>query len=275
MEYKKPVLIVTALRAEANPLIEHFGLQPVKNSHVKLYQKDSIRLLIFGLGKKKADASVTEFLNIFPVEYLLVNIGIAGGNPKVTDIGDMYAVHRIHDESSGREWFPDMLIKHELKEMSITTVESAVTDGAGSFTGLVDMEASAVFESAVKSIPSHRMVFLKIVSDTMDESEFSGIDVPALIESHLSEIERIIRLYQHSGIWNEPILEGHELSQLSAGINTMKLTATQSEELHRLAEGKKLRSGNVDKLWPMMEHPPESKKERNDRFEQIRQFLSS
>jgi len=275
MESEKPVLIVTALRAEANPLIKHFGLQPVKKSHLKLYNNSDVSLLICGLGKKKASASVSEFLNDFPDEYLLVNVGLAGGNPKIAELGEMYVVHKILDELAKRDWFPDILIKHDLKEFSVTTVEEAVSGGAEAHESLVDMEASAIFESAVKSIPAHRMVFLKIVSDSMDESEFSGIDVPALFEAHLSEIERIIRLYQHSDIWNEPILEEYELNQLFAGIKTMKLTATQSEELHRLAEGKKLRSGNVDNLWPMMDRPPEFKKERNDRFEQIRQFLSS
>ncbi len=275
MESKKPVLIITALKSEAKPLIEHYDLKSDTESQFRVYQKDSITLLICGLGKQKASESVSEFLQEFPTDYLLVNVGIAGGNPETTKIGELYLIQKITDEHTKREWFPDVLLKHGLKTSELTTVDTAVTNGSAGFKNLVDMEASALFEAGIKCIPAHRMVFLKIVSDAMDEAAFSGIDVSALIEDKISEIDSIIQIYQNADVWNSPILNDGERENLSAGTRTMKLTATQGEELKILAEGKKIKSGDLTDLWPKMEFQSQSKKERNDRFEQIKQFLSS
>lgn len=275
MKLQHPVLIVTALKSEAKPLIANYSLNPVKESHLTLYQKNAFSLLICGVGKQKASESLTAFLQDYPDEYLLVNVGIAGGNPETTKIGELYVIHKIIDENSKREWFPDILLKHGLKTSELTTVENAVTDGSAGFKNLVDMEASALFEAGIKCIPAHRMVFLKIVSDAMDEAAFSGIDVSALIQKPLSEIDSIIQIYQNADVWNSPILNDAETEKLSAGTRTMKLTATQDEELKILAEGKKIKSGDLTDLWPKMEFQSQSKKERNDRFEQIKQFLSS
>lgn len=270
-----PVLIVTALKSEAKPLIEHYGLKSDTESQFRVYQKNSITLLICGLGKQKASKSLTSFLKEYPDEYLLVNVGIAGGNPKTTKIGELFVIHKITDKNSEREWFPDILLKHGLKTSELTTVDTAVTNGSAGFKNLVDMEASGLLEAAIKYIPPHRMVFLKIVSDSMTESEFSEIDVTALVQTQLSEIERIIQIYKNAKLWNSPILNDAELEKLASGIKTMKLTATQVEELKILTEGKKIKSGDLTDLWPKMEFQSQSKKERNDRFEQIKQFLSS
>ena len=87
-----------------------------------------------------------------------------------------------------------------LKTSELTTVENAVTDGYGEYENLVDMEASALFEAGIKCIPAHRMVFLKIVSDAMEASEFSAINVDLLVRKNISEIARVIQLCLKSNI---------------------------------------------------------------------------
>ena len=99
-------------------------------------------------------------------ETIIINIGIAGGENNKTKIGSMYCYEKIIDDETGNIFLPDILIKHNLEEITLTTVQNSVTNESSKYTGLVDMEASTIFELFSSYITSHRLVFLKIVSDT-------------------------------------------------------------------------------------------------------------
>jgi len=122
-------------------------------------------------------------------------MGIAGGNSDITEIGSLYIVNKITDEKNGNIWLPDIMINHGLKELSLTTVSKGITDGGKQYDGLVDMEAAAIFETAVKRIPAKRMVFLKIVSDHMDKVLDKPEQVIPSVQNQLLGIHRISDLF--------------------------------------------------------------------------------
>ena len=64
-----------------------------------------------------------------------------------------------------KHFFPDILANSAIAEHSITTVNQSVSNGARSYTTLVDMEASAIYQACIKRVETHQISFLKIVSE--------------------------------------------------------------------------------------------------------------
>ena len=87
------ILLLTALKAEAKPIISNFNL--IKDDASNIYSNENIFLFIIGVGNKK----VLERLNSFVLNYdqwyktIIINIGIAGGNQSETKLGEIYRVN--------------------------------------------------------------------------------------------------------------------------------------------------------------------------------------
>ena len=122
-------------------------------------------------------------------QMVIINIGIAGGNPKNTILGEIYLIRSITDDESHELVFPDRLENHSFNEIELTTVSKGVKDYGKQFDGLVDMEASVIYEVMTKKISPYRMVFLKVVSDHMDSADWTSIDATGLIVKHLNSIK--------------------------------------------------------------------------------------
>ncbi len=191
------ILYITALQAEARPLIEFYQLEKKQlNEKLFYFQKDEIVCFTTGVGVNNVYKRLPVLLkNIDCKNTFLINMGIAGGNSDITKIGSLYIANKITDEENGKIWLQDSSIKHGLEELSLTTVSKGVTDGGIQYDGLVDMEAAAIFKTAVKQLPTQRMVFLKIVSDHMDIVSDKPEQVIHLVQNQLSEIHRITDLF--------------------------------------------------------------------------------
>lgn len=191
------ILFITALQAEARPLIEFYQLEKKQlNEKLFYFQKDEVVCFTTGVGVNNVHKRLPVLLkNIDCKNTFLINMGIAGGNSDITKLGSLYLVNKITDGKNGNIWLPDIMINHGLKELSLTTVSKGVTDGGKQYDGLVDMEAAAIFETAVKRIPEKRMVFLKIVSDHMDKVLDKPEHVIPSVQNQLSEIHRISDLF--------------------------------------------------------------------------------
>ncbi|MBC8346133.1 MAG: hypothetical protein ISR82_04710 [Candidatus Marinimicrobia bacterium] len=182
-------LFLTALKAEAQPIIDGFGLH--KNPTTHLYQRKKIMLFITGVGKEKTKNRLNQLTPLLKDlgQIVIINIGIAGGNPKNTNIGNMYLIRSITDDESHELVFPDQLDNHSFNEIELTTVSKGVTDYGKQFDGLVDMEASVIYEMMSKKVSPYRMLFLKVVSDYMDTEDWASIDASGLVEKHLNSIK--------------------------------------------------------------------------------------
>ena len=201
--------ILTALKAESQPLIDQFNLNRDTSFQFPVFKNNDLYLVGIGVGKKNIKNRIETFLNQNNPDLIqFINIGIAGGNPKSTKIGGSYLLHKIKDETTGKTYYPDILIKHNFEEISLVTVESVISDGEGVYKGLVDMEASEIFKICSSLVPVHRLAFLKIVSDYMN-NEFEQNIVHSIsklishqlnsIESFLSQFERIFSKLESIG----------------------------------------------------------------------------
>ena len=269
-------LFLTALKAEANPLIESYGLINDPDTH--LYTGENISLMVTGVGKPKTESRIQSLFSQYSdfKDTVVINIGIAGGNPNETNVGELYRVNAIYDEDTGQSFFPDILLKHSLIELSLVTVSKGITENRDIYRGLVDMEGSAIFQLLSKQVPPHRLVFLKVVSDHMDVSDWKTLDVTGLIAGHVDTIRSIIVGFEFGDLSDRIILSEEEMDFLNLGMVRLKLTETQQVQLLDYSENYKKRSGDgLEFLNPFFTKAPKSKQERNMIFEQIRQSLSA
>jgi len=188
------ILITTALQAEAEPIIKQYQLEKKRLSKkLFYYQRDKITCLTTGVGEKNVRKRISAFLRgIDCSNTMLINIGIAGGEKNATEIGKMYLVNKIISETNKKVWLTNNLLKLEIPEIQLTTVAKGVTNGGEKYEGLVDMEAAAIIETALKFISAKNLYFLKIVSDYMENVLDSPEQVLPLITNNLPKIDRII-----------------------------------------------------------------------------------
>lgn len=272
------ILITTALQAEAQPLIEHYQLEKKQcSANIFYFQRGVITCLTTGVGEKNVRKRLGAFLNETVCRNtILMNMGIAGGNRDATEIGKMYSINKITDEKNGKVWLPDALLKTGLPEMPLSSVSKGVTDGGNKYAGLVDMEGAAIFETVVQFIPVHCMVFLKIVSDHMDEILDSPEQVASLINKRLPEIDRLISLMQNSGLVKTPLLNDQHEQLLNGLKKSLKLTATQTYQLKDKAEGFiAVQNDNIAFLSQYLKVEIKTKQERTKIFHEICTSLSA
>lgn len=270
------ILFLTALKAEAQPLITTYRLQ--KDSTTHLYSHTHIDLLITGVGAVKTTERLNHYLKQNPdlSQTMVVNVGIAGGNPDQTEIGVLYRANAIQEETTGRSFFPDILLRHPHKEIDLTTVAKGISENGHQYSGLVDMEAGTIFQSMLNHVPPHRMVFLKVVSDHMNVSDWKSLDVTGLIQTKLDEIQSLVSSFQNEVLTERRILSEKEVDMLDHGSSQLKLTKTQQIQLMEWSENFIKRHGkSVEVLEKYFTMTSKSKAERNQIFEKIRQQLSA
>jgi len=269
-------LIVTALKAEARPVIEVFKLS--KEPSRPWYRRKNIVLLITGVGSRRAAQAVEQVLESFPSlsDLLLINIGIAGGPPGLTSIGEMMMINKITEAKSGEVYFPDMLIKHGLREMELLSVEKGIVNGSNTLRSLVDMEGAAIFRTGQGYLPPHRIVLLKIVSDYMDCQDFRALNVSELMQHNLKTFRTILDLLTTAHFEDRVILAPEDIRFLEHQIKVKRFSVTQSLHLFELAENYVARTGKGLRTVEHLFSPyPVSKQDRNQLYHAICGRLST
>lgn len=225
---------ITALPAEARPLIEHFRLRDKHtDGGFPVYRNDGMALSVSGTGKvaaAAATASLATHGNSQPTAARL-NIGIAGHATHAVGTGIL--VHRISDQATGKTWYPPQLIDTVLHRDSLQTVDVPETGYAGDT--LYDMEASGFYPIACRYSSAELVQCFKVVSDNREQAA-SGITAKScerLIADQLGVIEQLAQalagLAKEYAAWHAP---HPELEQLVAHWH---FTVAQQHRLARLA----------------------------------------
>lgn len=268
------ILLVTALRDEALPWIEKYELSNTQNH---FYENGNISVIILGLGKKNINNRLHDYFEDGRdiSSTLLFNVGIAGGHRKLK-LGAPYFINKILDQYSGKTFFPECLIQHGLPEIDLVTVQEFVSNNLGEYPGAVDMEASEIFSTARKWLPLHRMVFIKVISDHMDITDWKSLDIKGLINKNLVIINGIINKYAGADLAHHSILSLTEIRILEKGGRRLRLTAAQNKVLIESAENfKKNSMGSLKELNKYFKMESRTLRTRNKIFMEIREFLST
>lgn len=252
--YITMLIIAAALHCEAKPFIEYFDLKKdLSYSSFQVFRKEDIVLYITGTGPIEAAIVTACFLTKEgPVSSdFFLNVGICGSRRKDLPLGTVILCNKLIEQETGRTYFPDILYTHPFREGSIITSfqKQALSDKSTetSFSpsslhapvlcddfALADMEATALYQAGIYFFKPHRMLFLKIISDYLEETSensFKNIDVSALIGSNI----KIITDWIENLLNNSPKIANdfgkEEMEYINCLTDSLKLSVTMEHEL--------------------------------------------
>jgi len=191
-------LIITALPDEARPFIDRFRLASDENqSDLRVFSNETCSLLITGIGGNRVKSVLPVFLERISDfdNAVLFNIGIAGGHPDKTEIGEVYLVNKVNNDQTVDKYSLTIPAKNGFNTMALTTVVKGITAGHIGYEGLVDMEAAIITATAVNYLNIDKIAVIKVVSDHMDIVDWSSLDVYEIIRSKLDSICALMELY--------------------------------------------------------------------------------
>jgi len=269
--------ILSALKVESEPLIDHYRLSRDHSFSFPFFIRDDLCLIGVGVGKHNIKNRILSFISKFRSETIqFINIGIAGGNRETSEKGQIYLINQIIDNETGRSFYPDILIKHDLPEHSITTTERVILDGGRDYRNLVDMESSEIFDVCSKNTSIHKIAILKIVSDylDLDTAKLTKDRVRYFISSNLEAIDSFLSKFRSLENLDKPILSKEDYIWIDSISNQLSLTKTQYQQLLHFSKGFRVRDSksNYPSLYV---DPPESKYDRNKIFRSLCEELTS
>jgi len=179
------IYLIIALMAEAKPIIKHLHLTKNSDKPFKIFSSSKYQLIISGIGKEKATVATSHLLTLTPPSEndFLFNIGICGA-PKEFEIGEVIMINQI--STSTKDFYPDMLLRHNYRESAILTVDFAQDE---KYDRCVDMESYAVFKTALYFLKTSQLGFIKVVSDNFSSKIPTREDVNNWIEPHVKSFE--------------------------------------------------------------------------------------
>jgi len=185
------ICLISALPAEARPLIAYYGLRSLAHDHLRLYQGDIGYLLQCGVGKLNAATATAAMLQTLPEVDAIINVGIAGSEHP---IGQNVVAHAVQDEASAQQWFPNLPAQKRIadtKSVKGLTVDKPVTRYTPDIA--FDMEASGIFNAASKIMDTAFVHSVKVVSDnsSSDVNTISAKTVAALLPETIPVIEQL------------------------------------------------------------------------------------
>lgn len=186
------LFLLCALKCEAQPLIEHFQLQPLsKKGPFPLFLKENISLIISGIGKVSAASAVgyAYALKGNPPFSAWLNVGI-GGHPSHA-LGKAVLANKITDQGNGQSFYPLFCQKTSLCFSPVTTVEEIAYTYPRE--EVFEMEAAGFYAAASRFTTAECIHSLKIISDNCSHpiKEMSAPTVSSLIKSSIPHVASV------------------------------------------------------------------------------------
>ncbi len=181
------IYIISALKAEANFLIEHFKLLKTDDKRFLIYQNSDIKLIISGISKLNSAIATTYLLSkSLPTKSdKVINIGLAGARSDI-NLGELFEVEKIINDSKVYH----LKTTTKLKKASISCLDHVATKGYNLKSDLVDMESFGFYKAS--KIFSKNIVILKVVSDHLSDKILSNQNIDQLFLKHIKSIEDIM-----------------------------------------------------------------------------------
>ena len=225
--------IVVALKAEARPLVSHFGMTAEKSGcRLQTYRSPRVRLAVSGVGAAAARAA-TEFATRgtdHPSPCL--NVGIAGHGSLA--LGTPLLVHKVTDRETGTTHYPAFPFRPPCATTALVTASAVETVYADPCA--YDMEGSGFFTAGVHAAGAELAHSLKIVSDNpLEPPEFvSRHSIEALLEEQLDLIERVVSMLSECA--ELAAARRRDPPEYAAILERWHFTSTQRHQLRRLLQ---------------------------------------
>lgn len=164
------ILIITALKAEAMPIIERLALKRI-DAVFPTYANDDFVLVICGVGTEKCAAATGWAFGRFANIIGAINIGCAGYGDDAIDYGKLFVANIVEHESKSRAYVPDILYKHSLCECRLLTFDEEVRNyNAKAENTLFDMEAYGFVSAAFCFLTNDKCACLKYPVDDVHKN---------------------------------------------------------------------------------------------------------
>ena len=211
------IYIVTAMYAEAHPIITRFRLKKeMIRSPFQVFsdREAGVCLLISGTGMTAAAVAVSSVCTRYGAgaaeeEDFLLNIGVcgwlshSGARPwrDSSQTGQLFLCNKILEQTTGRTFYPDILYRHPFREAPIVTgarvyEKTDQRDTQETDALLYDMEASSVYQAGACFLGPHQMSFLKTVSDDGDVRNVTPERIEQLIGENMDPLTDYIEALQ-------------------------------------------------------------------------------
>ncbi len=188
--------IICALKPEARPLLDHFGLRPRSDAPQVYHNPDTrISLTLSGIGKSAAAAAVEQTHALFNADksHAWLNLGIAG-HAKLP-LGQAVIIKKITDAATGQTWFPSLVFAVTIPSRDLLTLDEPESNYRNE---LFDMECAGFYRAASGIATLELAQAVKIVSDNA-EQPMDRVDptlISRLTQQNLPVIEEIMRQMQ-------------------------------------------------------------------------------
>lgn len=278
------LMIVTALYCEAKPFIQYYHLSKKQElNKFQVFQNEDITLLLTEPGSLAAAAAVTYLCTLYPPGYsdFMINIGICGTRDKNLPAGSMLLCNKITEESTGRSFYPDILLKHPFAETDIITcsrpVDAYTCNTESISAGIFDMEAAGIYQAGTYFFQPHQMIFLKVVSDYGDGAVLNQETISRLIDKNMDSITESVKLLDEAGFTAQQIFSPEEEACINRTADGIRCSVTMKLQLRQLLHYYKLVNGSfikmLDDFYTENLLPCKSKKEGKIYFEQLKEKL--
>ena len=188
--------IISALRAEAEPLVDYYKLEQDLSYDYPVYKGEDIRIICTGVGRKNIRRVLINFYSKLSKEpnYQIINIGIAGAIKGVCKVGQCFIIDSISDDKSDSIYQLNNVFESQILTQNITTVSEPVSNGGNKYRSLVDMEAHEICTVVGSYDDLKNLFIIKIISDFMDVSRkyFSFDTIYDLVDNNISNIDKLL-----------------------------------------------------------------------------------
>ncbi|MFT6006694.1 MAG: nucleoside phosphorylase [Pseudoalteromonas tetraodonis] len=185
------ISFLLALNSEAKPLVDFYRLKKTEQGpfahFVSPDNSVEVELLVAGIGALSMAAGVAWLAGKSPMRNRVwLNLGVAGHADMA--LGQIALVHGSADSTQSRAHYPPQVAKWAQSTAACLSFNAPCTDYPGD--ALVDMEAHAFFNTAIKFSSSEIVQSLKVVSDNRDSNieELNASKITGLISPHIETI---------------------------------------------------------------------------------------
>mgnify|MGYP001164205331 FL=1 len=188
--------IISALYAEAEPIINHYNLDRDPNYNYPVFNRDSLTMICTGVGRENVRRVMFDYYSKILEwrNFQFINVGIAGGKIGKCKIGQCFVVDQVFDDRLDKVYKLNNVFDSQISSNHITTVTNPVIDGGDNHNWLVDMEAHEICSVTDDFYYLKNLFIIKIVSDYMDigEKKYNYNRVKDLVEDNLLQIDKLL-----------------------------------------------------------------------------------
>ncbi len=230
------MVVVVALQAEAQPLVESLGLKANAQSQpFRSYRRDNCHLVVSGIGKVRA-AAASGWIGArvgaadqreFATPVCWVNAGICGHASAVA--GTVVRASVICDPAVEARYYPPNVVSSGLAGAEVITVDRPEREFSRDCA--YDMEASAFWQTATRFSTAELCAVIKVVSDGPG-SELESLDRARIAQLSAELVVPLNESLQGLSALAQTITPAPQIEQVYCRLNAKQhYTVTRQRQL--------------------------------------------